>query len=389
MKHKAISVITSLFTALITVVANPSTAFAMPRDPNGDGIISLTDSVLIYQYLAGNALPSDLTSLDIDQNGIISVADAHKKEAYDAGYTSILPEANANDPIIPGYASSVTYLRHDCSSSSHTSYSTYTVNAPSITLNQAPDEINTIIDHNDMQRDLDTAVVRINITSVGSGSGFIVGPHTIATAAHCVYSGTQFYDMSISVVDTDHSILTTVTPDYLHIPYFYYTASNPYTYDAMCYDYALIYVSEDLSQYGTLKLGVALDQYIEDEGDVYVSGFPGTNGYPSGFSQDFEGMRFYAPGNVTDGSGDNTVSQIPFVDRVLFYDADTYGGDSGGPVYVLDSYPSGNTTVSEKIVIGIHTNGFNATNNIWGFNKGTRVNEELLRFYYQNTHLVS
>lgn len=387
MKHKAISIITSLFTALVTVVANPTTAFAMPRDPNGDGIISLTDCVLIYQYLAGNALPSDLTSLDVDQNGIISVADAHKLEAYDAGYTSILPDANANDPIVPGYASSVTYLRHNCSSSSHTSYSTYTVNAPSITINQTPDEINTIIDYNDMQRDLDTSIIKIDYSNGDSESGFIVGPHTIATAAHCVYDGTQFLDMSISVVDTDNSILTTVTPDYLHIPYFYYTASNSNT--AMCYDYALIYVSEDLSQYGKLKLGVALDQYIEDEGDVYVAGFPNANGYPTGYIGGGSGIRFHALGNLTNGEGDNEIGDITYIDRVLIYDADTYHGEDGGPVYVLESYPHNNSTTTEKIVVGINTTGFDEEYNYLGFNKGTRINEELLRFYYQNTHLIS
>lgn len=79
---KLMSFLLSGVMAVMTCSAVP--AFAAP-DPDGDGRIGINDAVLIMQYLAGRFEPTDLSKLDIDQNGVISRMDAYYAQLYEAG----------------------------------------------------------------------------------------------------------------------------------------------------------------------------------------------------------------------------------------------------------------------------------------------------------------
>lgn len=59
-------------------------AYAVP-DPDGDGKIGINDAVLIMQYLAGRFEPTDLSRLDINENGVVSAMDAYYAQLYEAG----------------------------------------------------------------------------------------------------------------------------------------------------------------------------------------------------------------------------------------------------------------------------------------------------------------
>ena len=74
-------------------------------------------------------------------------------------------------------------------------------------------------------------------------------------------------------------------------------------------------------------------------------------------------------------------------DRMFFYNVDTSGGNSGGPIYITkDVYDkNGNNHQVYHDVIGICTSEFTINNN-GVVNMGTRMNGELLRFYLHNTN---
>lgn len=62
------------------------TASAAPnKDPNGDGRFTIADYTCIIQYLGGYYEPSDLSQLDIDDNGVISRMDAYYVVLYEGG----------------------------------------------------------------------------------------------------------------------------------------------------------------------------------------------------------------------------------------------------------------------------------------------------------------
>lgn len=110
------------------------------------------------------------------------------------------------------------------------------------------------------------------------GTGFIVDAHTIATAAHCVYSkgasyGSVKYTSRILVFNTDGSIAMTVTNiKQIHIPDLYISTSG----GSNAYDYALITVEEDLSEYAMFNLGVMMDSFRGNGKTISVTGFPST-----------------------------------------------------------------------------------------------------------------
>ncbi len=258
------------------------------------------------------------------------------------------------------------YLRHDYKNPNQQPFE-YVISVPDSVFGNGIEPCY-IFPPNDMVRDYNTSVV---LLSVG-GTGFIIGEHTILTAGHCVYdiNNDKFIDLTISIVDSNNNTIKKINPRYAHVPEKYADLTS---YDIQ-YDYALIYVEEDLSEYGMFNLGICLDQYINDQGTITVSGFPQT--YPDGYEDSEYGLRFKASGNIIsqENNGMNIV-----------YDADMTGGDSGGPVYVNESYISNNISYDYNTVIAINV----AQNVSQKKNKGVRINFDILQFCYQNVHLTN
>ena len=265
-------------------------------------------------------------------------------------------------------------------SNDYTSYFTYTIQN-SRSLSDDANELRTIFGDNDMIPDSNTAVVNIG----NNGTGFIVGPHIIATAAHVVYNVETgaFTNGMVYITDQSGNIITTIAPYQIHVPVLYATSSL-YDYGRTMADYALIYVNDSLTNYGIFKLGIPNDSLLNSSGTVTVSGYPQIPSQPSsivpyGYSY---GMRYKASGNL--------YSTNLYIDPqyMLHYNADMAPGDSGGPVYVDDDYYANGVLVSAHTAIGINTaqmgNTVESTSGQYKYNQGIKIIPEIYRFYMGN-----
>lgn len=361
----------SLAVMAATTMSLSGSAVTAVRDANGDGTLTLMDAVYTQQYLMGYYNPTSVKSFDYDGNSIISDMDIRKiMNCYSGNFSYAgLPKGVGADS--QAVATTVTYMRHDCSSSSRTSYTEYSLTVNPLDNTVAPSSNSSqrmIIGDNDMLRDYDTAIVHLSV-----GTGFIVSDHVIATAAHCVYSydSKNFYNNTIELTDSNNN-KKTISAKYIDICKNYSTCNDSkYTSDHTKYDYALIYVDEDLSEYGALKLGVALDEYTNGNGEVFVSGFPSE--YPNNYKNEPHGLRFTAKGKILNSDKTN-----------LYYDADTSSGDSGGPVYIEEGFTTNSKDHYDyRTVIAINV----AHHNVFMHNIGVRITPDILKFYYGNSNI--
>lgn len=274
------------------------------------------------------------------------------------------------------------YLKYDYTTNKQTMY----------ILNQVPYQDNTrvsVVDNRVPDKG-NTSVVYLNLGG-GWGSGFIVAKNVIATAAHCVYDhGTKQFTPNIAVTicnDNANNGLPAIPVVSAHVPKKYSDYSNDYQFD--CYDYALLYLGEDvdLTQYGIMSLGVPLDSFIENETDgVYVSGFPGSL---NGDQVPANGVRYKSEGSMipfipADNDGTSVDKQRA---RELRFSASCVmsPGDSGGPLYYTTNSYNGNGQVT---AIGIATGGgWNKTGQYYINTSGVRITTDLLHFYLNNDNL--
>lgn len=214
-----------------------------------------------------------------------------------------------------------------------------------------------------------SGVVKLMTSNYYLGTGFVVSKNIIATAAHCVKNKTI---SSIRLFDTNGNVSKTVTPVEVHIPKTYVDSNNTN------YDYALITVNDDLSDYAIFDLGVALDSAISNHLSVSVTGFPS---YLNDNSSEI--VNDYTQNSMYTGTGVLNFSTIYNNNNYkLYYTADSSGGNSGGPAYItISKYGKVYYTV-----VAIHTNGFNESSSEQ-LNSGTRMTTDLLHFYMHNPNV--
>lgn len=230
-------------------------------------------------------------------------------------------------------------------------------------------------------------VVKIMSDDDYIGSGFVVDKHIIATAAHCAYDESTKKGMAISEIllfdKSGKNVALHATPVEVHVPvkYINYVNSkNDENKRDILYDYALITVEEDLSDYACFELGVPLDSFVDGDTNatVTVTGFPfyiinADYKYITANSHTEHGMY----------SGEGKVVKQPDSlndkESLLFYEAYTSSKNSGGPVYITESY-NGKTY---NTVVAIHT-GIGGIDK----NRGTRITTDLINFYKSNDYLI-
>ncbi len=77
--------IAAVFVAMVIGVcsaANVSATAPANYDVNGDGVVNISDAVAINMALTGNWKPSDLSDIDVNQNGVVDDLDRMSIMAY-------------------------------------------------------------------------------------------------------------------------------------------------------------------------------------------------------------------------------------------------------------------------------------------------------------------
>ncbi len=374
----AATALTALASILVMNVSATQMTF-LQGDVNGDGNVNTVDSVFLSEYLLGtvNADENIVTRMDVDENEIIDMYDVRSIQNFCFGLS--LPTYITVNTLLTNINNEErTYWKHDCSSSNPYSYTQYVLNSNQNRSRAIPG-IDNEIDDEEMNKN----VVKIRFRDSQSGenglaSGFIVDDHVIATAAHAVTDyGAIGEDNSFSsnikvyiYSDEGETLLKQCNAKYVHVPKDFMDYSKANSELRRSYDYALIYVEEDLTEYGICNIGYMTDEFMQSGTKVVTSGF---TSYDNGESF----QRYYSAGRIEDFTSTQNEN------KTYRYKTVGYGheGKSGGPSY-YERTVNGNTT---KVVIGIYTHGgINDYNGVNYGSRGVRITPTIARFWLNN-----
>lgn len=369
--RKFISGIVSLSLAATTVVASvASGAFNPNKDPNGDGHLTVADAAYIYQCLAGVAKPSNLSQLDVDDNDVVSDVDAIKIQRYVAGLSTMSLMGGDELNSVAANDTSTDYVVYDAQKGEYKrSYSLSVMNDD----NSNTASPNGIVGNTDDRiQDWSNRGAAKIICGVHVGSGFVVGRHTIATAAHVVFDteDDQAYKIDdILMFDADQT-KHSFTPKEYHIPRMFMNATDYTTFD----DYALITVEEDLSDYMSFNLGEITDTAAYHQITIETVGFPRI------INPDLPGEDIINYGSHNDERL-STGLIIKANSKIFRHTADTSEGNSGGPIYIVESVNG----VTYHTVVGI--NVAEPSSPFSPYNIGVRFDASALKFYKGNPNI--
>ncbi|MDE6729442.1 MAG: trypsin-like peptidase domain-containing protein [Oscillospiraceae bacterium] len=382
---------------------NASVKYYDSRDINRDGKIEITDVVLFNRCMVGAEYISDFKQLDADTNGIINFADAQcimaklVGSSYSCsvdGLWSYTSQVVSDTPSPIFNTKSAKYVKYNYKAQKISGE--YTLSMPKEY--NAENAISTygVIGDDDREymknQSEFSGIIGVelgikkssneNSRWYSAGTGFIVGDHQIATAAHCVY-GT--YDESddeyhfYSYVDSSKNRLflydengnktgEMLTPVEVHIPSDYIEKSQ-IGEEVIYYDYALITVEEDLSKYTHFNMGLVKEPYSSTflNANIYVSGLP-----------DIVNSTKNENNKIAKGCGKMYTGSKVHPNEILYYTTDTSDGDSGAPVYTTTKYKVGNTEYYDYTAIGI------VSGTVGIYNYGVRVIPLIQRFYNSN-----
>lgn len=191
------------------------------------------------------------------------------------------------------------------------------------------------------------------------GTAWFVGPQTLLTAGHCVFSN-RFFGGWASTIE--------VTPGLNGVgdgprikPFGSITSERFSTLDRWTvgedpdFDIGCIHLDEPLgNEVGWFSVAAFPTEELESF-LVNVSGYPGDRG--RGFEQYHHRNRI-----------------VRVTDRRIFYEVDTYGGQSGAPVWIHE------TEAGPPIAVGIHAYGVGGTPATFGItaNSAPRIIPEVL-----------
>ena len=348
----ALSAVLAAASAVQTVASAGNPYINKNKDPNGVGGLTISDSIYISQYLNGVFSPTDLDQLDVNDNYVVSDVDATLVQLYDAGVISSI-NAAMGVPFSPTATISKRYNVYDINSNYKRSYTlsnTENFNSPADT--------NQVIGGDGRVENWENkGVAKIMGSPTLSGflgTGFVVGKHTIATAASVV-KGNRI--SSIKLFDGNNDA-EEFTPVEYHIPSDFGGSAN----DAS--NYALITVKnnkkgEDLSKYMSFNLGAITDKAANKLAIANV-GFP--------FDDD-KGLN--QGSNHTEMLSTGTIARVS--DDTFTHDLDTSAGCDGSPVYVPE-YLQGK---EYDTVVGINIDSEKS-------NTAIRIDANILQFFNGN-----
>lgn len=376
MKNKFFSVITAITLTFSTLVGVTTFGY----DPDGDGYYNVYDIILLRSFLSGNQTVSNLTALDYNKSGVITSTDVQKltddilsgpiDTSNPQGDNSSVPEYNFTE-------TSRNYFVFDANTGFLKQGSDYTINNRTSYNNGDVATCDIIGDTDERIVDFSkSGVVKIIVSNQSGthfGTGFIVGPHVIATAAHVLddtrYSrkavvndiiafnadGTQRTD-SITPVETHHCSL------------FDNNSVSDY------YDYALITVEEDLSNYPIFELGV-YDNMLDKDVTATITGFPGqimdnSTGNLIRVNNGTNLHTMYSGNGIVVSSDGGKIN----------HNIDSSTGNSGGPLYVTEYYNNS----MKYVAFGIHNLGTDMNDEN---NHAVHIDPNIICFYKNNPNI--
>lgn len=330
-------------------VTTPMSSMATydPCDVNRDGRVSIADALAINKQLSGVQYATNYHLLDANQSHTIDATDANcvmqkaMGNSYSACYIRQFPNAYMEPVSMPAISSTITLDSSvtDGNSRWYIGYS-YLDNAPidryelTATMNTLGSSQNARsepgLNGNGDDRGVAHGYECTGIVHIGDdeseGTGFIVGDHLIATAAHCVRTdGGEFKtDLTISTYDRSGNPVEggELTIAEIHVPENYINQLRT------GYDYALVTVVEELCEtdYVHFDIGNSYNMTSSEVGTIplHVTGVPKMLG--DDLNEENSDKKLYTHHGTIFGN-DNV--------QVLKYNVDATSGQSGAPLYTI------------------------------------------------------
>lgn len=184
----------------------------------------------------------------------------------------------------------------------------------------------------------------------GTCTGWFIDANRLATAGHCVYDGSGGGWATSIVVYPGRSGVTE--------PYGHFTSTEFYSVQGWLdtanpkWDYGVLVLGSNVGDtVGWFGYGWTSDNSFLNDRKVNVRGYPGDKAY---------GTLWTMKGKI------GTVQKTRF-----FYSIDTFGGQSGSPVYAKAS------STCNPCSFGIHTYGVGGS---WTANSATRITKKVFNF---------
>lgn len=366
-----------------------------PCDIDHDGIVGLSDYTLINKYLNGLESYQNYNRFDTNKSMTVDMADANYVLAKNLGqtYSSSYFLRNNNStgtddgvcvpyPTVTGFVPNSVdsinenreYMRY--SYKTHSSLANYTINYNTSDILTRDLNTRTVIGYDDRylaRGEENSGIVKLST----GGTGFVVGDHQIATAAHALYDLSTYSwvsNMSISCYD-DNGNLNNIqlTPIEAHIPKKYVWHWSHENGMHTLYDYGLITVKENLSNRVHFSLGTSYNVNSTNYSNVpvYVTGCPESVHNASNSNS----ALYTGVGRILGYSPLITPDNTIYNDYLIKYNVDATGGDSGSPVYTITRNVINGAVKYTYTALGISTNSAN------DYNFGTCITKYQLQFY--------
>lgn len=174
------------------------------------------------------------------------------------------------------------------------------------------------------------------------GTGWLIGMRTVMTAGHCVYMHDEGgWAESIEVIPalngTDRPYGTFISSEF--------HAVDGWTSERNSdFDYGAILLNEPIGQDAGWFAFSALGESALLSTDANISGYPQ--------DRDHATRQYFHARKIVRAS-----------ERRIYYEIDTYGGQSGSPIWLLVG--------DKRVAVGVHTNGSSTSNS------GTLINSEV------------
>jgi hypothetical protein len=224
----------------------------------------------------------------------------------------------------------------------------------------------------------DTSIVKLST----GGVGVIVGPHLILTAARSVpFELSDAYPDSYNIPftakictwsGTANTTLATYPIDKAHIPSDYFSGvideSTAIKYNN---DFALLTVEQDLTQYGIVEVGIALNSIV-DKAVTSANYLPISNSGLYQRSGAVETVGRYGNNGYYQAT-DTDITNAP----LMQISANVDGLPNGGPVFLGSG--------SNAVVVGITGAPYTINGNSGSY--AVRITPRIYNFIYNNTRL--